>query len=393
MTDTIKKLAAKIEELICSSRNQRIIKVWKTQNYTAKDHWRGIPLPSTTLETIPFTVEPELPMWAEILEFDVENFYTDPNSYLENTLRMMIYRFEHFEDFTCIEKTIPVWLGTTLESSLLGSRTIFVKGESPWIDREPLIKDYEDLDRLDYPDFHKSGLMPLVHRMYSEISELVEGNYTVVFPEWARGPFGVAMHIRGLENLLSDMLLKPDFVHRLMRFVTNARKEWIKERAAFLERKVDKGNLYNDEVNCPTISPQQYEEFVLPYEVELSEFHGGITYWHSCGDTTKLLDSIRKISSIEMFHIGPWTDIRQAKRVFGKDTALEKCLMPTEDIQRASEKEMEEKLDNIRAVLDGTSYTVRADGLQVINSLDTDVTRLKRWIEVAKKKLLVKSMV
>ncbi len=393
MIDSIKRLTGKIEELMCSSRNQRIMKAWKSQNYTAKDHWRGIPLSSTTLETIPFTVEPELPMWAKLLQFDVESFYTDPSSYLENTLRMMIYRFEHFEDFTCIEKTIPIWLGTTLESSLLGSRTIFVKGESPWIDREPLIKDYEDLDRLEYPDFYKSGLMPLVHRMYSEISELVEGNYTVVFPDWARGPFGVAMHIRGLENLLSDMLLNPDFVHKLMRFVTNARKGWIEERATFLGRNVDKGNLYNDEVNCPTVSPEQYEGFVLPYEVELSEFHGGITYWHSCGDTTKLLDSIRRISSIEMFHIGPWTDLRQAKRVFGEDTALEKCLMPTEDIQRVSEKEMEEKLDNIRAVLDGTSYTVRADGLQVINSIDTDVKRVKQWIEVAKKKLFVKPIV
>jgi len=392
MTNVIKKLTAKIEELVGSSRNQRIMNVWKTQNYTAKDHWRGIPLSSTTLETIPFTVEPELPMWAELLEFDVENFYTDPSSYLESTLRMMIYRFEHFEDFTCIEKTIPIWLGTTLESSLLGSKTIFVKGESPWIDREPIIKDYEDLDKLNYPDFHKSGLMPLVHRMYGEISELVQSNYTVVFPEWARGPLGVAMHIRGWENLLSDMVLNPDFVHRLMRFITDARKEWIKERAGFLGRKVDRGNLYNDEVNCPTISPQQYEEFVLPYEVELSEFHGGITYWHSCGDTTKLLDLIRKIPSIEMFHIGPWTDLRQAKRVFGKDTALEKCLMPTEDIQRASEREMEEKLDNIRTVLDGTSYTIRADGLQVINSVDTDMIVIKQWIEVAKKKLVVKTV-
>ena len=98
--------------------------------------------------------------------------------------------------------------------------------------------------------------MPLVHMMYDRISELAEGEYTVVFPEWGRGPFGVAQHIRGLQDLLSDMVLHPDYVRRLMRFITDARKTWTEERARFLGRKVDKGNLYNDEVNCPTLSPR-----------------------------------------------------------------------------------------------------------------------------------------
>jgi len=389
MTDSIKKLTERIEKLVNSPRNQEIAKVWKPQEYTAKDHWRGIPLHSTKVKMIPFTVEPEIPMWAQILGFDIGEFYNDPRCYLENTLKMMIYRFEHFQDFTCVEKTIPIWLGTTFESSLFGSRTIFVKGESPWLDREPIIKRPEDLDELNFPDFYKSGLMPLAHKMYEEINELVEGKYTVVFPEWGRGPFGVVQHIRGLENLLMDIILRPEFVHRLMRFVTDARKSWVKERARFLRRKVEKGNLYNDEVNCPTLSPSQYEEFVLPYELELCEFHGGITYWHSCGDTTKLLDSIRRIPNIDMFHIGPWTDLKEVRRVFGEVAALEKCLMPTEDIQLASKKEMEEKLKNIRAVLDGTSYTVRADGLQVIKSLYEDLEIIKQWVSVAREKLQV----
>lgn len=389
MTDSIKKLNETIERLINSPRNQEIAKAWKPQEYTAKDHWRGIPLSSTRVRIIPFTVEPEIPMWAKILGFDVKEFYNDPGCYLKNTLSMMIYRFENFQDFTCIEKIIPIWLGTTFESSLFGSKTIFTEGESPWLDREPIIRTQEDLDRLTSPDFYKSGLMPLAHRMYEQINELVKGEYTVVFPEWGRGPFGVAQHIRGMENILVDMILTPDFLHRLLRFVTNARKSWSKERAKFLKRKVDKGNLYNDEVNSPTLSPQQYEEFVLPYEMELCEFYGGISYWHSCGDTTRLLGAIRKIPDIDMFHIGPWTSLREARRVFARYTALEKCLMPTEDIQFISEREMGEKLENIRAILDGVSYTVRADGFQVISSLDDDLEKIRQWVRTANTKLAV----
>ena len=296
----------------------------------------------------------------------------------------MIYRFEVFQDFTCIEKTIPIWLGPPFESTLLGSEGVYVRGESPWLDREPVIKDYSDFSKIKLPDFYKTGLMPLAHEMYQEISEMVEGKYIVVFPEWGRGPFGVAFHIRGFNNLLMDMVTNPEFVHQLMKFINEARKEWVSVRARFLGRQVEKGNLYNDEVNCPTLSPQQYEEFVLPYEIDLCHFHGGIVYWHSCGNVTKLLDSIRKIPQIDMFHIGPWTSLVESKRVFGEDTALEKCLMPTEDVQMASPKEIEEKLKEIKSSLDGCYYTVRADGLQLLSDVAHDVEIIKQWVNIAR---------
>lgn len=388
MSDVLRKLTEKIDEIVESPRNKEIQKAWKPQEYIAKDHWHGIPFPSNKLTVIPFTVELEIPMWAKVLNFNVKEFYTDPRCYLENTLKMMVYRFEEFQDFTPVEKNVPIWLGATFESSLFGSKTIFVEDESPWIDREPIIKDHEDLERLEFPDFYKSGLMPLVHRMYNEINELVQGEYTVIFPEWGMGPFGVSCAMRGMQNLLADILLRPDFVHKLMRFVTEARKRWVEERAKFLGRKVEKGNLYDDAVNCPTLSPKQYEEFVLPYEKELCQFHWGIDYWHSCGNTMELLGLIRRIPKINMFHIGPWTDIRKSRKVFGKDTALEKCLMPVTDVQIASGAEIEAKLDEIKNALEGSSYTIRADGFHVMTSVEQEVTKIKRWVKIAQRKLL-----
>jgi len=385
--DAIRELTQRIDQLIELPRNQEIQKSWRYQEYTAKDHWRGIPLPSDKANIIPFTVEPEIPMWAKILNFNVKEYYTNPRCYFENSLKMMIYRFEEFQDFTPVGKSIGIWLGATFESSLFGSRSIFMKDEDPWIDREPVIKRCEDIDSLKFPDFHQSGLMPLAHRMYNGMNELARDEYTIVFPEWRMGPFGVACALRKMENLLADILLNPDFVHRLMRLITDARKKWVQERAEFLGQKVGQGDLDDDEINSPCLSPEQYEEFVLPYEKELCEFHGGIGYWHSCGDTTKLLNSIRSIPRIDMFHIGPWTDLEQARRVFGKSSALEKCLMPITDVQLASRTQMEAKLDEIRSVLDGSSYTVRADGLQVINSLETDLTVIEQWIKIARERL------
>ena len=51
----------------------------------------------------------------------------------------------------------------------------------------------------------------------------------------------MAFHIRGMENLLEDMIDDPEFTHRLMRFITDSRKKWVAERAKFLGKPVERG--------------------------------------------------------------------------------------------------------------------------------------------------------
>jgi uroporphyrinogen-III decarboxylase len=232
--------------------------------------------------------------------------------------------------------------------------------------------------------------MPLALRMYTEIKELIGEDYEVIFPEWRRGPFGVACDLRGTENLLADIIINPEFVHDLMSFITNARKEWVNDRAKYLGQDITKGDIDDDEVSTPTLSPEQYEEFVLPYEQQLCEFHGGIRYWHSCGDISKLVYAISSIPEIVLFHIGPWTDLKSTRKAFGKDTAFEKCLMPLRDVQLASEEKMADVLDEISNVLEGSRFTVRADGLDIINTAKNDLESVSKWIKIATNKLRVK---
>lgn len=384
--DNLKILKQKIETRIESLRNKEIKKLWK-ERIGDDDEWHGFPRSSSEVDTIPFTVELEIGLWSKILKFKVKEFYTNPKCYLENALKMKIYRFDEFQDFTPVENVIRIWLGTSFESSLCGGNTIYMDDQAPWPGVDPLINRYEDLDRLEPPDFKKSGLMPLALKMYNEIGELIGEDYNVIFPCWRRSPFGVACYLRGFENLLIDMLEKPAFVHKLMRFITDAREKWVTDRAKYLNRTVGKGDLDDDEVNTPTVSPEQYEEFILPYEQELCEFHGGISYWHSCGDTGRLLNLIRRIPQIDIFHIGPVTNYKITRGLFGNSVAFEKCLMPTMDIQLASESRMGAILEEIKNALDGTSYTVRADGLDVISSVQEELNTIKKWIDIAERKL------
>jgi len=382
----IGRLLEEVRKLVDSHRNRQLEKIWQSSEDAVRDSWRGTPRPlgSAGFKGVPITVEPEKTMWAKILRFRVKDFYTIPEVYLEYSLKIAKYKFQEFKDDAPVSKSIDIWLGSAFEPSLFGVETVYLEDKSPWIGKNPIIKKEEDLDSLEYPDFYESGSMPLAHIFYERIRELVGEDFNVTFPCWMKGPFGTAVHLRGMKELLIDTVVRPDFVHRLMRFITESRKRWIQERAKYLGVEVGKGDLDNDEVNCPTLSPKTYQEFVLPYEKELCEFHRGISYWHSCGDTTRLLPLIKEIPELRMLHIGPWTDLSKVVEVFGSTVPFEICLHPVRDVLLATEVSMKDKLTEIIKTCGNMAYTVRADGLDAIGALDPAISQVKLWIDVAR---------
>ena len=151
----------------------------------------------------------------------------------------------------------------------------------------------------------------------------------------------------------------PKGVHRLIRYATDSRKKWTRQRRDFLGHdEYVTAAMYSDSVRDDTMGPDTYQEFVHPYEMEIAELHGGIYYWHSCGETTGLLQQLVHLP-IEVFHVGPWTSVRKASEIFGrKTTGLEFCvqkhgdygpaLRPSkDDVFRATPRDIESKLGDI----------------------------------------------
>jgi uroporphyrinogen-III decarboxylase len=375
-------LMDRIRELEKSEENKKRSDLWKPITNTAEAYWHGNPRDS--LPCIPFTIEPEHEMWAKILGFHLDEYYSDGKTYLLADLNMKFYRFENFSDGTPIGKGISMWMGAGFEAELFGVEQQYTSDRDPWVGRKPILKDKKDLARLTPPNFYSSPAMARVHRMYDDMKGLLDDDFSAIMPEWCRGPFGLACHLRGMDTIVVDMLQDPLFVHDLLRMTTDARKGWTSQRADFMKVPIQSGSLYNDEVTVPLLSPRLYEEFVLPYEVELSEFYGGITYWHSCGNTTDLQDLIKDIPHLEMIHISPWTSLaKSVVNLSGSDIALEVVLHPLTDIHLATPEEIRSQLTSIRELGQGMPRTVRADGIQVLSTIEDDVKKVKEWAAIA----------
>jgi len=316
------------------------------------------------------------------------DYYKDPILFLKKQLQIFDYRYSHFNDNTYYDDNFNIWISMVIELSTFGPDIRFFEKREPWLsERQPLLYNKENLDYLKLPDFYKSGLMPIVHEFYERISEKIGDQIQVIFPNWARGPFCMASHMRGMENLLMDMISDPEFVHKLMRFIVEGMKKWMKERAKFLSiNKLPKGKLFNDEIGSPMISPKFYEDFILPYEIELSEFQDGIEYWHSCNNITDFYELVKKIPNLQMVHISPWSDNRKAAEIFSDKIAMDKCISPEEDVLSADKNEMQEKIEKIIEEFGSSSrYAIRFDAIEKVHDIEYDLEKIDTFIEMYNK--------
>jgi hypothetical protein len=330
----------------------------------------------------PITIEPEAPMWGDILGFTMDRYFTDPEEYLRRQLEMSLWRFERWDEDTPLEKRIRIWMGTSLEASLFGGQTRYPEDDCPWLVGPHVVQGPEDFEKLTVPDFHRSGLMPRAHEFYERIREILPEDFAVDFPDWERSPFGVCVHLRGTEDFLVDLVQDAGFAHRQLRFITDCRKQFVRDRADFLGRDLEPGVLLNDEVNGELFGPDLYARFALPLEVQLGRFQG-IKYWHSCGKATDFMEMIRTIEGLEVFHVGPRTDVARAAEVM-RGLALQVCLEPSPDVQRADEDHIRRRIRGIAEACKDTPFTIRADGLHTMTTLDRELPAIDRWLGIAK---------
>jgi len=389
--ESIRTLQEQVRAVHASPANQARARYWQV---IPNERWepafiRTLPAPRHGGH-IPFVVEPGLAMWAQILGFDQQMYYSDPLLYASAQLEMKLYHAQQFADDTYIDQTVRLLFAMLLEGSVLGVRHGFTKHGQPWLDYlNPPIAAPEDLQQLEPPDFFQSGIMPLVHRIYAEMCNALDDDFLVKFPDWIMGPFGVACELLGFDRFLMDMLSDPEFTHELLRRIVEARKSWQQQCDTFLGIERTRGLLGNDDVNCPTLSPALYRDVLLPLELELCAHYGGIYYWHSCGNTTRLLPDIARLPVLDLFHCGPWTDVAKACAVWEeRGVPLEICLDPVDSVQLSSPEEQEARLRAVVAQIPpGAACYIKVDSLEVIRDLPTELAAIHSWIDGARRVL------
>jgi uroporphyrinogen-III decarboxylase len=403
----INRLLDELGTLCDSAENKRRLALWShpERGIRAETQWHGLPAyTAATGRAMPVTAECLEKMWEQVLGMDIRRFYTDPDYYLEYFLKYKILKFKRFADDTPLTRDVPVCFGVTHEAGVLGQRVIFMAGEEPQFAKEPIVDEGSVLPaRI---DFGRNPYLAMAVPFYRRVQSLAGGEFRVIFPQWYRGPQGVALYIRGFQNFAVDMHVNPDFARRLLRYVTDAAKQYDAWRSEFTGEPIEPCDLFNDDV--PLMSPESYASFFRDLEQELTEFHGGCWYWHSCGDITRHVAEVGKLKGISLLDFGVTMEDKAeglkglarsggsagvatggalaAERDAG-GPAIEFRVMAKRHIQEAAEAEQKEYLRSILhacRVQGVQRYVIRSSGMSILLGGEPDLAKLARWVELAR---------
>jgi len=389
---TIQHLLDQVEELYQSPRNRLNLAKWEPMGLRTRDKWRGIPRSFASIAEIPIVVNPEQSMLCDLFQYNVQEYFTDSRVYLEYYLRSQIYHFENIQDDVPLLLHIPAFRNIVFETALFGSQAIYAADRDPWIARQPVVHDLSRADGFPSIDFDSSPGMALARQTYEYILTQVEGRpFTVSFVEWLRGPLGIAHYLFGMQAFLVALAENQSGAFRLLEHITEARLEWESCRAVYLgEDHPLTAALFNDDVNTPTISPRTYRDLVLPCEHRITAAHSGLHYFHSCGNTTKMLPHIAQLRPA-LFHVGPWTDAQTAAQIMCPlGSTLEVCVHAVEDVFEASPEKMASRIkERVNTAVTGgaQALSLEAAALDRMHGAAEDMAAVNRWVATARRSL------
>lgn len=216
-------------------------------------------------------------------------------------------------------------------------------------------------------------------------------------------------HLRGIENFMMDMVDSPEWLHRLLRFMSDG----VREAQETAEQAGDWGlsahqnqaMTYAEELADPAanvngvkrsqlwgyaaaqeftgVSPSMHEEFLLRHQLPiLSKF--GLVAYGCCEDLTHKIDMLRQVPNLRRIAVAPAADVAACARQIRGDYVLSYRPSPADMVSYGFNPE------RIRAILRRDLTACRESGchtditLKDVETVEGDPTRVRRWVQITR---------
>ncbi len=256
----------------------------------------------------------------------------------ERDLRMRLYTWEHFKDDQPVDNRLQVGYVHTTTGFGLEIKRIYADSERGAYTWDPPIKEPEDLDRLQAPRTEVD--YEATERNCQRAAEIFAGLLDVNIGQgwyWGLTLTWTWAELRGLEQMMWDMVDDPEFAHRGIGKLLQAKLTWMDslEEQGLLSLNNDNdyvgsGGLgFTDEL--PTadfdghvrfrdmwgfgeaqetvgLSPAMWDEFVLEYHLPwLARF--GLNCFGCCEQLHDRLEILKsRVPRLRRISISPWCD-------------------------------------------------------------------------------------
>jgi hypothetical protein len=276
---------------------------------------------------------------------------------------------------------------------------------------EPPLKDYADFPKLHYPQI---SIDTAATERRAALAQETFGDLLPVRVKtqwwWTLGMTWTLVNLRGLMQIMYDMVDAPDELHRLMALLRDGHMA----KLDFLEQEgllslnndgtyVGSGGFgWTDELPQPDfqgrvracdmwgfaesqetvgVSPAMFAEFVLPYQLPILE-RFGLNCYGCCEPLDKRWEHVKQIPRLRRVSVSPWSDRAFMAEQLGANYILSMKPNPA-DLARDGFDE-----DKVRAVLREDLRKTRGCRVEVImkdnHTIRDDPRRVVRWVQIAR---------
>ncbi|HBQ64588.1 MAG TPA: hypothetical protein DD727_06650 [Clostridiales bacterium] len=339
---------------------------------------------------------------------------------LERTLRMRIFQYEEVGDDSVEDASYGVnWAvsGTGYGVQIKTQRASDSAGRSLGFHYDPPIQDLpSELSLLKKRTF--SVDREKTQEQARRMNEIFEGRLDVRITGrfwWTFGMTWTAISLIGLDHFMTHMFDVPEAMHRFMEFLMEdhmAQALWLEKEGLLT---LNNGNDYIgsggrgftrslprvgldpgeparlkdlwvllESQESVGISPDQFAEFIYPYQEKLSRLFG-LTYYGCCEPVHNRWQHIRKIKNLRSVSISPWCDQRIMGQEVGRSYVYSRKPAPS----MISMDHFDESL--VRKDLEETLEHAGKCSLEVImkdlHTVKGEIWRTRKWVEIAREML------
>jgi len=263
---------------------------------------------------------------------------------------------------------------------------------------DPPLKSSEDLDKLRLPTFtyNEAKTQEALSRAHDLLGDILPVRLTCNAPLTATLGTAAA-DLRGLSEIMMDMIAEPELMHRLMGHVRDGVLKAMDEvEAAGVLTPNNTGPMacsdpiggagYSDmwvmanSQEFDQVSPAMWEEFCLAYQMPILERFGLVGYG-CCENLTHKIDGVLSIPNLRIFVCSAWTDL---------DTVVEKVSSDYVIMwrQKASDVVFAADVDVLRRDLEEGMRKLQGRPVQIVlrelQTLAGHPDRLHVWTQMAK---------
>ena len=273
------------------------------------------------------------------------------------------------------------------------------------------IKDLSDIEKLRTPwhEIDETRTADDVSRLSDAIGDIITINVDrgPAYRMWTGDVSTDLGYLRGIEHFMMDMLDNPEWLHRMVKFMSDGVVKTHQEAEAAgdwgLCAHQNQAMPYAEELEDPAanvngvkrsqlwgymaaqeltaVSPAMHDEFMLQYQLPILK-HFGLVSYGCCEDLTNKIDMLRQIPNLRRIAVSPFADAARCAEQIGQDYVLSYRPSPTDMVSYRFDR------DRIQSILKRDLKACRDCHVDItlknVLTVENDPTRVQNWVALTR---------